>query len=77
MVDLGREAGQALSRGDYLALAAAGLNSADRIVAASDDQILACVENNKERLQAVRDAARKMKLRAEGDVTPALAPYAA
>ena len=77
MVDLGREAGQALSRGDYLALAAAGLNSADRIMAASDDEILACVEKNKERLGTVRDAARKIKLRAESDVTPVLAPYAA
>lgn len=51
MVDLGREAGQELSRGDYLALERAGLASAESIRKASDDEILGCVEANNERLK--------------------------
>lgn len=79
VVDLGREAGQELSRGDYLALAAANLTTSSQILAATDDQILACVENNKNRLETIRAAAKRMdeRIGARERALPDLAPYAA
>jgi replicative superfamily II helicase len=78
-VDLGREAGQQLSRGDYLALTLAGLTTPDAIQKASDEQILACLENDREQLAVVRSAARRMEARQRSadDTIPDLAPYAA
>jgi helicase len=75
VVDLGREAGQELSRGDYLALASAGLTTAERIREASDDEILACVEQSKDRMRIVREAGCKMALKVNTNEVLALAPY--
>jgi replicative superfamily II helicase len=77
VVDLGREAGQELSRGDYLLLLKAGLVTADRIDAANDTEILACVGKSKARAELVRGCAAKMRERAQLSETskPSLAPY--
>ena len=77
--DLGREAGQELARGNYLALVRAGLTSSERIMIASDDAILACVDDSTERLAVVRKAAVAMQARskARDAGTPYLPPYAA
>lgn len=77
--DLGREAGQELARGNYLALVRAGLTSSERIMTASDAAILACVDDSSERLAVVRKAAVVMQARskARDTATPYLPPYAA
>jgi helicase len=79
MVALGREVGQDLARGDYLTLAAAGLATANQLLEATDDKILACIQNDKERLVLIRAAAERMQARdASGDsALPVLPPYAA
>jgi helicase len=78
-VDLAREAGQELSRGNYLLLLKAGLVTADRIDAASDAEILACVGKSKERAELVRACAARMRERAliRETAMPTLTPYQA
>ncbi len=59
-VELAQFAGTELLRGDYCRLAAAGLCEPDQIAAATDDQILACVDKDKQKLGLVRDAAQRI-----------------
>jgi helicase len=70
-VDLAREIGSRLLRGDYRALADAGLCNAASIGAAADPALLACVGNNPEKLAAVREAMEAMKARTQA---PSLVP---
>jgi hypothetical protein len=78
-VELGRELGGRLSRGDYLRLVSFGLTDATRIMAASDGELLACLDADLERLAHVRAAAevvvRREKMASEPG--PTLAPYVA
>jgi helicase len=57
-VDLAREAGSELLRGDYCRLAAAGLTEASSIDKADDEQVLQCIDHDKRKLGVVRQAAR-------------------
>ncbi|MBB3148571.1 replicative superfamily II helicase [Phyllobacterium trifolii] len=80
-VDLARFAGNELTRGDYLRLTASGLSLCDDIVAAVDDALLACLDEDAGRLAIVRSAAERFiaaRMSAEtAAAPPVLAPYAA
>lgn len=80
-VDLARYAGINLTRGDYLRLTAARLSGCDDIAAADDATILACLDNDTERLASVRAAAERLIAARSAAETaaapPVLAPYAA
>jgi replicative superfamily II helicase len=79
-VDLAREAGTELLRGDYCALAKANLCDAAAIEAASDDNLLACLGNDPAKLTIVRDAAEAMMARHRTlsiATSPVLEPYVA
>lgn len=76
-VDLAREAGTTLLRGDYCALANANLCDEASIAAASDATLLACLGDNTVKLTIVRDAAAAMQCRRQiaPVVAPVLEPY--
>lgn len=79
-VDLAQAAGGDLLRGDYCRLAAAKLCEPDQIVAAADNQILACVDASKRKLALVREAAKRVAKRradAVAPATPVLGAYVA
>jgi replicative superfamily II helicase len=79
-VDLAQFAGGNLTRGDYCRLVAEQLCEPEQIVAASDDQILACVDKDGRKLELVRDAAKRIvKRRAEAAApsVPILEAYVA
>jgi hypothetical protein len=79
-IDLAQFAGADLLRGDYCRLAAAQLSEPEQIGAATDDQILACVDKDRHKLELVRNAAKRVaKRRAEAAVpsVPILEPYVA
>ena len=59
VVDLAREAGAALLRGDYYRLEKAGLIEPSSIETAGDDAILACVDGDREKLSLVRESGRR------------------
>lgn len=59
--DLASYAGGSLLRGDYLRLAAAGLCEPEAIESAEESALLACVDNDRSRLRAVRQAAARLK----------------
>jgi len=54
--DLAREVGAALLRGDFTRLATHNFCEPDRISAASDGELLACLDGDKEKLAIVRKA---------------------
>jgi helicase len=65
-VELAQFAGADLLRGDYCRLANASLCEPDQISAASDNQILACIDDDKSKLGIVREAGKRVaKQRAE------------
>ncbi|WP_050631758.1 DEAD/DEAH box helicase [Bradyrhizobium viridifuturi] len=76
-VDLAREAGAALLRGDYCALAKANLCDEASIAAAPDVALLACLRDDADKLTIVRDAAAAMKRRQQAApiAAPVLEPY--
>ena len=79
-VELAREAGSQLLRGDYCALADSALCNATAIEAATDTALLACLGNSRDKLGVVCDAARAVKLRRQTQSTvptPVLEPYVA
>lgn len=78
-VSLAQEAGNALVRGDYCRLAAAGLCEWERVQAASDKELLDCLDGDKRKLDVVRAASKYAAERvAKAAVTtPILEPYAA
>jgi replicative superfamily II helicase len=59
--DLARFAGGALLRGDYLRLAVAGLCEPESIETADEASLLTCVDGDRARLKAIRDAAESLK----------------
>ncbi|MGO7609236.1 hypothetical protein ACC695_38015, partial [Rhizobium ruizarguesonis] len=74
-VDLAREAGAALTRGDYCALAEARLDLMAAIESASDAEILRVLDNNDEKLAIVRKAdqsAAERKAKAAATPLPAI-----
>ena len=76
-VDLAREAGAELLRGDYCALAKANLCDEASIAAAPDAALLACLRDDADKLTIVRDAAAAMKRRQQAApiAAPVLEPY--
>jgi helicase len=79
-VDLAREAASSLLRGDYCRLAQAGLCEPLAISAAKDAQILECVDDDREKLAIVREAATRVELRRAklaADIVPILETYVA
>jgi helicase len=69
-VELAQVAGVELLRGDYCRLAAACLCEPEQINAASDEQILARVDNDKRKLELVRDLAQRIAKQREHAATP-------
>lgn len=79
-VDLGREAGSELLRGDYCELVDAGVADPEAVAKADDGQLLACLGASRQKLAIVREVAEKaLKRRAQAAVVagPVLKPYAA
>jgi replicative superfamily II helicase len=79
-VDLAQMAGADLLRGDYCRLAAEKLCAPEEVSNASDDQLLACLDNDRRKLKLVRDAAARMgKQRAQSAnlSSPVLQAYVA
>jgi helicase len=70
VIELAQLAGADLLRGDYCRLAAARLCEPDQINAASDNQILACVDKDKRKLALVRDIAQRIAKQREHAATP-------
>ena len=58
--DLARETGAGLLRGDYTRLAAQNFCDPDHITAASDEELLACLDQDSVKLRLVRDAGEAM-----------------
>jgi len=69
-VDLERHAGDRLSRGDYLRLIQAGLETPIALESANDDAILACVEHSKTKLQEIRRCVEQFRRDAQKPVHP-------
>lgn len=79
-VDLAREAGSELLRGDYCQLAEADLANPNIAGGADEDRLLACLGRDRRKLAVVRDAAVKARERqSQGTsvTTPVLEPYVA
>lgn len=79
-VELAQLAGTDLLRGDYCRLAAAQLCEPEQIDTASDEQLLACLDKDKRKLQLVRDTAKliaRQRAQAAFLTTPVLEPYVA
>ena len=79
-VDLAREAGAGLLRGDYCHLAREGLCEPKAIEAASEEQLLACLDGDRRKLGLVRDGAAAITGRRDTVVTapaPVLEAYVA
>jgi replicative superfamily II helicase len=75
VVPIARVTGQRLTRGEYLRLRAAGLTDAAAIRAASDEELLSCVDGGRQRLQTLRDAAdRAPDTQTVQDIVSLLAP---
>ncbi len=71
-VDLARQAGTNLTRGDYCALAEAGLDDVVNILAAADADILHVLDRDEEKVAIVRKASRKAAERKSKAVATAL-----
>jgi helicase len=79
-VDLARECGSRLLRGDYCALVNATLSDTAAIEVAPDAALLACLGKDADKLAVVRAAVEKMKARRHVQSTvqtPVLEPYVA
>ncbi|WID99678.1 DEAD/DEAH box helicase (plasmid) [Bosea vestrisii] len=77
-VDLAREAGNELLRGDYCRLAHSGLCEPVAIDNADEATILACVDGNKRKLEVIRRASRQTterRSKAAKPATPILQAY--
>jgi hypothetical protein len=77
-VDLAREVGAELLRGEYCALVRGDLYNGASILGASDDALLACLGEDKAKLTIVRAAAAAMKRRQQAAMIvskPVLEPY--
>lgn len=79
-VDLAREAGMDLLRGDYTRLTQQELCEPAAIQAATDASLLACIDNDVRKLRVIREAADKVqdrRDRAALAARPVLEPYVA
>jgi hypothetical protein len=76
-VELARQTGDQLSRGDYLRLVRAGLTTFETIESANDDTILPCVERQAAKLAAIRRAVVRNKENSGRTIStpPILPPY--
>lgn len=80
VVDLAREVGAELLRGDYRRLELASLCEPGTIDAANDDAILACVDGSEDKLRLVQEAGRRIaqrRTRLEQATRPVLEAYIA
>ena len=79
-VDLAREAGAELLRGDYCRLVDAGVADPDAVSRTDDARLLACLDESHQKLAIVRDAAGKAlerRAQAAAAARPVLEPYVA
>jgi replicative superfamily II helicase len=79
-VDMAQENGANLLRGDYHRLVEADLCDPTKVEAASDEQLLQCVDGDKHKLALIRQAAKKIAARLAEEAkknTPILEPYTA
>jgi len=79
-VDLAREAGNALLRGDYCRLANEGLCEPEAIGVAEESKLLECVDGDRRKLTALRDAALRvagLRFKAKPQAEPILDQYVA
>ena len=79
-VDIARECGASLSRGDYLALAEAHLTEPERVVSAPDVSLLSCLGDDRDKLIEIRrgaEAAVARRAAAAIVPSPILEPYEA
>jgi helicase len=78
-IELARDAGRDLGRGDYRRLSAAGLTAAEPIERASDDEVLACINNDSQKLRIVRLYAERVRAQSAIEAKPltTLEPYRA
>lgn len=76
-VDLARQCGKSLSRGDYLRLTQAQLVDPDALLSASNEALLSCVGYDKTKVGVARAGAEAHKEAAKRlqSSLPALAPY--
>jgi hypothetical protein len=75
-VDLARQAGRELGRGDYRRLSAAGLTSADAIAGVDDVALLAQVGNDKTKVLTLKHFADFVRAHRAAELpVPALEPY--
>jgi replicative superfamily II helicase len=74
-VEIAQYAGTTLSRGYYQQLIMASLSTAAQVEAASDDKLFACLGKNAERVEIVRDAARRFLDQENTPVSPILPEY--
>jgi hypothetical protein len=76
-VELTKQAGSRLTRGDYLQLCQAGLCGIDAIESSEDAVLLAHLGNDKEKLAVVRQAvdAHRQQEREHSFISPILEPY--
>jgi replicative superfamily II helicase len=79
-VDLARIAGTELLRGDYCRLANAGLCDPDKIHGATEEQLLVCLDGDRQKLAVVRDGGKRIlqhRAQAAKPAVPVLEAYVA
>jgi hypothetical protein len=79
-VDLARVTGAELLRGDYCRLVSARICEPEQISAASDEQLLACVDRDRRKLTLIREASKRIaqrRLKSQKVATPVLEAYVA
>lgn len=75
MVELGKIIGKIFSRGDYLALQKAGISIVGEFETATETQLLECIGNDKQKLEAAKNAILAKATAPELQVLPILPPY--
>lgn len=73
--DLGRFAGTQIARSDYLQLLATGLCGLEQLEAATDEDVLRCVGNDRDKLAVLRAAAREWRNSSPAGELPPLPIY--
>lgn len=74
IVDLGRELGHRLTRGDYLRLIRTGLANVETVQAVDDDAILPCVDGDINKLSQVRSAITRVAMRNRTKIVSPILP---
>jgi hypothetical protein len=74
IVDLGKELGHRLTRGDYLRLIRTGLANVETVQAVDDDAILLCVDGDINKLSQVRSAITRVAMRNRTKIVSPILP---